>query len=117
MQLETDSTISGPRGTATIILKDGQGSVLATASCEEIAIGGKPGGAISRNFSRIAPVPEEVSERTASMDAVGQCTGQAQNVFGIDENHTLNVRLVITPIGAEHHFERFAICVHISGLR
>jgi len=27
------------------------------------------------------------------------------------------VRLVITPIGAEHHYERFAICVHISGLR
>jgi hypothetical protein len=44
MQLETDSTLAGPKGKATVTLKDAQGQVLATVSTDEVCLGGKPPG-------------------------------------------------------------------------
>ena len=102
MQLETDSTLAGPKGKATVVLKDARGQVLATASTDEVGIGGKlPGNSSIRNVSKTVDIEDKVAKNTASMGVSVQSTGFTNQIWGIDLGdaiHAFNV--AVSAIGS-----------------
>jgi hypothetical protein len=89
VELETDSTLAGPRGTVAIeVLGDG-GKLLATIASSEVGIGGKPPGkAVSRRFSSQTAVRDLVAKRATALTIRASCTGTAQQLFGIGGDPT-----------------------------
>lgn len=85
VQLETDSTTAGPKGRVSVTMKDAVGRGLATATTDEIGIGGKPpGGAVIKNFSSTADIDQNIVTKTKSMYIDAQCTGSVGQLWGID---------------------------------
>lgn len=85
IQLETDSDLAGPKGKATVSVRDADGATLATAVSDEIGMGGKPGGsAVIRNFSAPASIPAATAQRVASLWVEAQCAGSVGGPFGFN---------------------------------
>lgn len=90
LQLETDSTIAGPKGRASVVFRDATGNELASMVTGEVGVGGKPPGkAVSKNFVKEYPVPQAVVSKTASLDAAVECTGSAVAFWGIEPDGSI----------------------------
>jgi hypothetical protein len=83
-------------------LKNAEGEVLATASTDEVGIGGKfPGNAAIRNVSKTVDIEHKVAQNTASMGVSVQSTGSTNQIWGIDLGDAIQVvNVVITALGA-----------------
>lgn len=85
VQLETDSTTAGPKGRVVATVRDATGKTLATATSDEIGIGGKPPGkAVIRNFDSTVSVPLSTIQTATSLSLEAQCTGSVGQPWGID---------------------------------
>ncbi|HYR88493.1 MAG TPA: hypothetical protein VE422_30720 [Terriglobia bacterium] len=85
IQLETDSTVAGPRGRINVTLRDARNNVLGTALSVEIGTGGKPlGPAAVRNFTGTTSIPLEITTRVRSLQVEAQCTGSTERLFNVD---------------------------------
>jgi hypothetical protein len=84
IQLETDSTIAGPKGRLRATIKDASGASLATAESEEVGTGGKPPGkAAIRNFTAVATVPSDVASKARSIYLEARCVGSVDRLWNI----------------------------------
>jgi hypothetical protein len=85
IQLETDSVFAGPKGRATVAIKNAEGKTIYTVASDEIGIGGKPpGNVVIRNFSSTISIPKSVSQEAISLYLEAQCTGSINRLFNID---------------------------------
>jgi hypothetical protein len=70
LQLETDSTASGPRGFLTVHLRDESNKVIGSVTTGTVWIGGKPPGKAKRkNFKFAKKLPAKLAKATASVSA------------------------------------------------
>lgn len=102
IQLETDSTTAGPKGKVKVTVRDANGNALATATSDEIGMGGKPpGGAVIKNFSSNASIPLPQAQKAQSLYVEAQCTGSSGGLWGIDLNDVLNAfKIVVAVVSA-----------------
>lgn len=84
IQLETDSTVAGPKGKVIVMARDATGNSLATADSGEIGIGGKPPGkARIQDFGASASIPLASAKNVRSLSVESQCTGHVTKLWGI----------------------------------
>jgi len=95
IQLETNSSKAGPKGIVTLTVKDADGKVLATATSNEIGMGGKRASkAEYHKFNGTASMPIAAAQKAASIEAAARCTGSSQHFVGVDPGaiiHTITV--------------------------
>jgi hypothetical protein len=96
IELETDSTLAGPKGRVVIEVHGDGGRLLVTLESSEVGIGGKPPGhAVSRRFSSHASLTEVLARRARTLSIRAACTGAAPQLWGIGGDPTHNFGLAV----------------------
>lgn len=94
MQLETDSTLAGPKGRSSVTMLDDHGMRLAVVATNEVGMGGKPPGrAVAKDFTRQLAVPRAIADRTATMQVATECTGASIGLWGLVGNEIRSANL------------------------
>lgn len=85
VELETDSTLAGPKGRVTASISDEDHNLLYRVTSEEIGIGGKPPGqVVIKNFSSTIAIPLAISRAANSLYLDAECTGSINRLFNVD---------------------------------
>jgi hypothetical protein len=84
VQLETDSTAAGPKGKATVTIKDRTGNTLAIVESPELETGGKPPGSVAiRNFNASGRIRPELARQAKFVHVEAHCTGSLLRIYDV----------------------------------
>ena len=84
LQLETDSTASGPKGFLTVNLLDESNKTIGKVTTGTVWVGGKPPGkAKSKNFKFAKAVPAKLAKGTRSLTVKMTQKGKKTQLWGV----------------------------------